>query len=277
MRDVFFDASYLAGVTDEKYLVSSLRQHMLASGCILKEKRDEEWNMAELFHTVTNRRAGEKHIAYAESHDQALVGDKTIAFRLMDADMYWHMSKDAHPSGVVDRGLALNKMIRLITFALGGEGYLNFMGNEFGHPEWIDFPREGNGFSYRHARRQWSLVDNALLRYGDLAAFDRALMALDVQFNLLADPFIESLHNDEDGKFIIFQASEDKFWRNFCQAIGREDLLERGERRRVGDHARGDEELRAQLSHIFAGKSRKTSSVTSSCKSRLPPGRRFLA
>ena len=114
----------------------------------------------DLYHTLLNRRHGEKHIGYAESHDQALVGDKTIAFWLMDKEMYWHMDK-ASQSLVIDRGIALHKMIRLITFSLAGEGYLNFMGNEFGHPEWIDFPREGNNCSYHYARRQWSLADNA--------------------------------------------------------------------------------------------------------------------
>ena len=111
---------------------------------LLKEKKDEDWNLGDLYHTLLNRRCGEKHIGYAESHDQALVGDKTIAFWLMDKEMYWHMDK-ASQSLVIDRGIALHKMIRLITFCLAGEGYLNFMGNEFGHPEWIDFPREGNG------------------------------------------------------------------------------------------------------------------------------------
>lgn len=169
---------------------------------LLKDKRDEDWSMSELYHTLTNRRTGERHIAYAECHDQALVGDKTIAFRLMDADMYYHMTKGTDAL-IVERGMALHKMIRLITFALGGEAYLNFMGNEFGHPEWIDFPREGNQFSYKYARRQWSLVDDQLLRYRDLAAFDRAMLALDERFNLLAGPQTELLHCDEGQKVLI--------------------------------------------------------------------------
>jgi 1,4-alpha-glucan branching enzyme len=123
---------------------------------LLKEKRDEEWNLQNLWHTLLNRRPHEKHVAYAESHDQALVGDKTIAFWLMDKDMYWHMDTTSQ-NIVIDRGVALHKMIRLITFSLAGEGYLNFIGNEFGHPEWVDFPREGNNYSYHYARRQWSL------------------------------------------------------------------------------------------------------------------------
>ena len=106
---------------------------------LLKEKRDEDWNLGELYHTLMNRRYGEKHVGYAESHDQALVGDKTVAFWLMDKEMYWHMDRSSK-SLVIDRGLALHKMIRLITFSLGGEGYLNFMGNEFGHPEWVEDP-----------------------------------------------------------------------------------------------------------------------------------------
>src|SRR6185312_502759 len=137
---------------------------------ILKEQRDEEWKLEPLFSTLLNRRHGEKHIGYSESHDQALVGDKTIAFRLMDKDMYWHMDK-ARQNPVIDRGVALHKLIRLITFSLAGQGYLNFMGNEFGHPEWIDFPREGNGWSMKYARRQWSLADNPALRYAGLNRF----------------------------------------------------------------------------------------------------------
>ena len=154
---------------------------------ILKEKSDDQWSMHELFHTLMNRRYGEKHIGYSESHDQALVGDKTLAFRLMDAEMYWSMAKNKQ-SLVIDRGIALHKLIRLVTFSLAGEGYLNFIGNEFGHPEWVDFPREGNGYSYHYARRQWSLVDDDNLLYKGLAAFDQAMMRLDEQYKLLSDP-----------------------------------------------------------------------------------------
>ena len=171
---------------------------------LLKERRDEDWHMGEMCHVLTNRRPHEKHIAYVESHDQAMVGDKTVAFRLMDAEMYWHMGR-GDQSVIVERGIALHKMIRLVTFALGGEGYLNFMGNEFGHPEWIDFPREGNDHSYHHARRQWSLVDNENLRYRDLAAFDRAMQDLDERFNLLSNPFIEQLNIDESQKVLIYR------------------------------------------------------------------------
>ncbi len=182
---------------------------------LLKERRDEEWPMGELFGVLTNRRQGEKHIAYAESHDQALVGDKTIAFRLMDADMYWLMSKGSPGNMIIERGIALHKMIRLVTFALGGEGYLNFMGNEFGHPEWIDFPREGNGFSYKYARRQWSLVDDPALRYRDLDAFDREMQNLDEKYNLLANPLIELIQVHEDYKILVFRRGPLVFIFNF--------------------------------------------------------------
>ncbi|MFW6060997.1 MAG: alpha amylase C-terminal domain-containing protein, partial [Phycisphaeraceae bacterium] len=171
---------------------------------LIKHKRDEQWSMGEIFHTLLNRRYGEKHIGYTESHDQALVGDKTLAFRLMDQEMYWHMSK-ATPSLVIDRGLALHKMIRLVTFSLAGEAYLNFMGNEFGHPEWIDFPREGNDFSYQYARRQWSLADRDDLRYRGLWQFDQAMQQLDIDFALLEDRFIERLHAHEDDKLLVYR------------------------------------------------------------------------
>ena len=143
----------------------------------LKEKRDHEWDMWGIWHELTQRRPLEKNIGYAESHDQALVGDKTIMFRLCDAEMYTHMSRFT-PSIVIDRGIALHKIIRLLSASLAGEGYLNFMGNEFGHPEWIDFPREGNGWSYHYCRRQWSLLDDENLRYRELGDFDTAMIDL---------------------------------------------------------------------------------------------------
>ncbi len=171
---------------------------------LLKEHPDEEWSMQEIYHTLLNRRPGEKHVGYVESHDQALVGDKTVAFRLMDQEMYTSMDR-ARRNAVVDRGLALHKMMRLATFTLAGEGYLTFMGNEFGHPEWIDFPREGNDYSYRYARRQWSLADNPFLRYQGLQEFDRAMLALDTQFDVLTDPFIELLYADDEKKLLIYR------------------------------------------------------------------------
>lgn len=143
----------------------------------LKEKKDEDWHPTSIFWELTNRRADEKTISYVESHDQALVGDKTVIFRLMDADMYWHMSRD-DSNPVIARGMALHKMIRLVTLATINGGYLNFMGNEWGHPEWIDFPREGNGWSYKYARRQWELVDSDYLKYFMLNNFDNAMIHL---------------------------------------------------------------------------------------------------
>lgn len=181
---------------------------------LLKEQKDEDWQLGELFSTLLNRRHTEKHVGYAESHDQALVGDKTLAFRLMDKEMYWMMSKD-RPSGIIDRGIALHKMIRLITFSLAGEAYLNFMGNEFGHPEWIDFPREGNGYSYHYCRRQWSLMDAPHLRYHGLAEFDRAMTGLDDQFGVLTDSFIEQLWVHEAKKQLVYRRGPLVFAFNF--------------------------------------------------------------
>lgn len=184
--------------------------HRLAMGIpdfwikILKEKKDEEWNMGEIWYSLTNRRYGEPNVAYCESHDQALVGDKTLAFRLMDAEMYWKMEV-SQQSVVIDRGMSLHKMIRLITLAAGGEGWLNFMGNEFGHPEWIDFPREGNGWSYQYARRQWSLVDDERLRYRLLAEFDRAMLALSRKTSLPAAPPAHPLNLDEKNQVMVFE------------------------------------------------------------------------
>ncbi len=181
---------------------------------ILKERSDEAWPLGDVYDAMLNRRRSEKHIGYAESHDQALVGDKTIAFRLMDERMYWNMSKFAHDP-VIERGIALHKMIRLLTFALAGEGYLNFMGNEFGHPEWIDFPRPGNNYSHHYARRQWSLVEQDHLHYQELRDFDRAMMDLDEQFRLLEDPLIEQLMLHEDTRQLVFRHGPLVFAFNF--------------------------------------------------------------
>jgi 1,4-alpha-glucan branching enzyme len=144
----------------------------------IKENTDENWKPGHILWELTNRRADEKTISYVESHDQALVGDKTIIFRLIDKDMYWHMSRLFESSYMTDRGIALHKMIRLVTASTINGGYLNFMGNEFGHPEWIDFPREGNGWSYKYARRQWHLVDDTDLKYKYLGDFDKAMISL---------------------------------------------------------------------------------------------------
>ena len=164
----------------------------------IKEKKDEDWSMAGIFWEVTNRRKDEKTISYVESHDQALVGDKTVIFRLVDADMYWHFTKDGG-NDVTSRGIALHKMIRMVTASTINGGYLNFMGNEFGHPEWIDFPREGNGWSHKYARRQWSLIDNRQLAYSWLGDFDRALMKLIGSVrNFQNKDVVEYWHNDGD-------------------------------------------------------------------------------
>ena len=181
---------------------------------ILKEKLDEEWDIYEMWDVLSNRRYKEKTIAYAESHDQALVGDKSIAFRLMDKEMYYHMSVN-DPNLIVDRGIALHKMLRLFTISLGGEGYLNFIGNEFGHPEWVDFPREGNNWSHYYARRQWSLVDNKDLKYQYLNNWDKAMVNVIKENKVLASQGANQLHMDGNNKVIIFERSNLIFIFNF--------------------------------------------------------------
>lgn len=180
----------------------------------LKHKPDEHWDMFEMWHELTNRPKNEKTIAYAESHDQALVGDKSIAFWLMDKEMYSSMSK-LQTSLVVDRGVALHKMIRMITISLGGEGYLNFMGNEFGHPEWVDFPRAGNKWSYQYARRQWTLVDTEHLRYHDLFEWDKAMISLIKENGVLEAGFANQLFLEPDQKIIAFERGGLVFVFNF--------------------------------------------------------------
>ena len=179
----------------------------------IKEKSDEQWSMGEIWYELTNKRADEKTISYAECHDQALVGDKTLIFRLMDKEMYFSMNMESS-NPIVDRGIALHKMIRLLTLATAGNGYLNFMGNEFGHPEWIDFPREGNGWSYQHARRQWSLAEPDYLRYRYLRNFDRDMIHL-VRKNSLLVQAPGLLVADEEKKILIFKRKNCIFAFNF--------------------------------------------------------------
>ena len=181
---------------------------------MLKEKKDEDWHPTSIYWELTNRRADEKTVSYVESHDQALVGDKTVIFRLIDDKMYWHMTK-GDDDMTVGRGIALHKMIRLVTLASINGAYLNFMGNEFGHPEWIDFPREGNGWSHKYARRQWDLVDRKELKYHYLNDFDNAMIELVKKVkNFQALP-VEKLWEKDDDQVLAFKRGDYTFVFNF--------------------------------------------------------------
>ncbi|KAL2612944.1 hypothetical protein R1flu_024636 [Riccia fluitans] len=181
----------------------------------MKERKDEDWQMGDIMYTLLNRRYTEKCVGYAESHDQSLVGDKTFAFFLMDKEMYFGMSALGPSSPIVDRGVALHKMIHFITFALGGEGYLNFMGNEFGHPEWIDFPREGNNWSFERCRRRWDLCDAEHLRYKYMNRFDQLMNELDEKFNVLSSRKQYTSCVNEADKMIVFEKADLVFVFNF--------------------------------------------------------------
>lgn len=181
---------------------------------ILKEKKDEDWHPTSIYWELTNRRDDEKTISYVESHDQALVGDKTVIFRLIDEKMYWHMMK-GDDDMTVARGIALHKMIRLVTLATINGGYLNFMGNEFGHPEWIDFPREGNGWSHKYARRQWDLVDRKELKYHYLNDFDNAIIKLVGSKKNFQSTAVEKLWEKDDDQVLAFKRGDLVFVFNF--------------------------------------------------------------
>jgi len=179
---------------------------------LVKEVRDEDWNLGMIWRELTDRNA--PTIAYAESHDQALVGDQTLMFRLAGAAMYDQMGRDCH-TDVIDRAMALHKMIRLLTMAAGGSGYLAFMGNEFGHPEWIDFPRPGNGNSFQYCRRQWSLLEQEDLKYRCLDAFDQDMIHTAVYHKVFDQvyPDLKWLH--EDDKVLAFERGGLLFVFNF--------------------------------------------------------------
>ena len=180
---------------------------------LLKDISDENWDLGSIYYELTQRRPEEKQIGYCESHDQALVGDKTIMFRLCDQEMYWSMDKN-NGSLIIDRGMALHKLLRLITMTLGGEGYLTFMGNEFGHPEWIDFPREGNGWSYHYCRRQWSLADSPDLKYQYLNAFEKAMVAMAKKLRIIGGRQAQ-LWLDNGAKTLVYQKGSGIFAFNF--------------------------------------------------------------
>jgi len=234
---------------------------------LLKHEQDENWNINEMYSTMVNRRWKEKAIAYAESHDQALVGDKTLAFWLMDKEMYWHMQV-GDENIIIDRGIALHKLLRIFTLALGGDGYLNFIGNEFGHPEWIDFPREGNGWSYKYARRQWSLVDNENLKYKYLNDFDREMIKLTKKYSLLETEELQQLNMDDLNKTIIFKKGKLVFVFNFhpnnsipdykfwVPEKGKYKILLNSDEKKFGGHDRVDnstifETDKDQMLHIY--------------------------
>lgn len=183
---------------------------------LLKERKDEEWHMGDLFYELTNKRGEEHTISYAESHDQALVGDKTIFHRLVDKEVYSAMGLETSDL-IIERGIALHKMIRFVTLGTAGDGYLNFMGNEWGHPEWIDFPREGNQWSFEHARRLWSLVDDDRLKFQFLNNFDRSMIHLADETDLL-DCRPEPMVRDNERQVLIFARGEWLFAFNFNPA-----------------------------------------------------------
>jgi len=189
---------------------------------LVKDTPDEEWPMGHLWHELNNRRTDEKTISYAESHDQALVGDQSLIFRLIGSYMYDHMPAN-DDNIVVDRGMALHKLIRLITLSTAGNAYLNFMGNEFGHPEWIDFPREGNSWSYRYARRQWHLVDDSKLKYHFLAQFDRNMIELAKRFQILNFSGPRLLFEHDKDKVLAFERAGLLFVFNFHPACSHVD------------------------------------------------------
>jgi len=221
---------------------------------LMKEQQDEDWNIHEMWQVLNDRIPYVKTVCYAESHDQALVGDKSIAFRLMDKEMYWHMHKD-DPNLIIDRGMALHKLIRMFTISLGGQAYMNFMGNEFGHPEWIDFPREGNDWSYYYCRRQWKLADDPELKFQYLNSFDRNMLKVIEENNIMESLFAQQLNMDEGNKIIAFERNHLIFLFNFhpSNAIadyqfrvpkaGSYKLILNSDAEKFGGHGRIDESL----------------------------------
>jgi 1,4-alpha-glucan branching enzyme len=214
------DVSGMPGLAISQYMGGFGFDYRFAMGVpdywirLINDYKDEDWPIGHLWFELTNRRTNEKTISYAESHDQALVGDQTLIFRLIGQDMYHHMGIEDNNAKVA-RGIALHKMIRLITLGTASNGYLNFMGNDFGHPDWIDFPREGNNWSFKHARRQWHLADDTRLKYHLLSLFDRDIIELAKIHHLLDTTIPQLLHEDSTNKVIIFKRADLIFAFNF--------------------------------------------------------------
>jgi 1,4-alpha-glucan branching enzyme len=220
---------------------------------LIKEKKDDDWEVGDIFYNLTSKRLDEKVVSYAESHDQALVGDKTIIFRLIDKEMYFSMRKD-QPNLIVDRGIALHKMIRLITATTAGGAYLNFMGNEFGHPEWIDFPREGNGWSYNHCRRLWSIAENPELKYHWLYDFDKEMIHFIKDHKLLTIPSVDFVMENKPDQVLAYHRGLFLFVFNFNPTRsftdygiplgpGKYQLILNTDSGRFGGHDRVDEDI----------------------------------
>ncbi|WP_075601877.1 alpha-amylase family glycosyl hydrolase [Saccharicrinis aurantiacus] len=219
---------------------------------LIKEHSDENWNVAQIFHELSQHRAGEKVVSYAESHDQALVGDKTILFRLVDKEMYDKMDL-ASQSLIIDRGIALHKMIRLATMTTSSGGYLNFMGNEFGHPEWIDFPREGNNWSFKHARRQWNLMDHKDLKFQWLSNFDKAMIDLaNKAFSVPDEPCYSVMANEVDqvmcykrgNYYMIFNFSPSNSYTDYGISVvpGKYNVVLSSDNKKFGGYGNIDED-----------------------------------
>lgn len=231
---------------------------------LIKEQPDEGWKPGSIWWECTNRRSDERTINYAESHDQALVGDKTILFRLVDQEMYWHMSKQ-DPNLTVERGMALHKMIRLVTLSTTNGGYLNFMGNEFGHPEWIDFPREGNSWSYKYARRQWSLSSNERLRYQELDAFDHDMLEVVKSCQDFQNLSLVQYWDQPEDQVLVYGRGEMLFVYNFHPVtshadyrilvpVGEYEVILDSDRKKYGGYDRNDSQIHhfTQFSPDFA-------------------------
>jgi 1,4-alpha-glucan branching enzyme len=233
---------------------------------LVRKQNDKDWNMNRIWHTITDHRPEEKVISYVESHDQAIVGDKTMIFELIDSAMYDSMSMESE-NLAIDRGMALHKLLRLATAAAAAGGYLNFMGNEFGHPEWIDFPREENGWSYHYARRQWSLRDNPKLRYHFLADFDAVMLEIISKYCSAGDSAPDFVFAHDGDNVLAFERNNIYFVFNFNPVVSFTDygievaagtyrLLMDSDEARFGGHARIDPDQRFITEVVGKGKSR---------------------
>ncbi|CED82984.1 1,4-alpha-glucan branching enzyme/starch branching enzyme II [Phaffia rhodozyma] len=190
------------------------------------EPDDANWSVRDIVASLGNRRLqlGEKTIAFVESHDQCIEGGKTMSQWLFDDEIYTQMSVFQTPTPKVERAMALHKMLRLMVFAFAGEGYMNFMGNEFGHPEWLVFPSVQNGFHTTHCRRQWDLADFSRdLRYRDLARFDREMLEAEERGQWGSAELGHVWTQDEDSRLVVFTRANHLFIFNWNTKLPAKD------------------------------------------------------
>ncbi|KAH7682202.1 1,4-alpha-glucan branching enzyme protein [Dioscorea alata] len=173
---------------------------------LLQDVPDQAWSMSKIVNVLVNSQSSNRRmLVYCENHNQSISGGRSFAEILFG-------NNNQNFIGLEDfefRGSSLHKMIRLISFSIGGSAYLNFMGNEFGHPNRVEFPMESNNYSFAFANRKWDLLKDKGLHMG-LFNFDKEMMKLDEKEQILSrNP--STVHHVDDSKMVILNTDDVSF------------------------------------------------------------------